>query len=335
MAVQTAQVPARPRRKPALFGLIPAGKIERREALWFWFFISPWVIGFLAFTLYPIVASAYFSFTNFSINKPPEWVGLANYITLSRDSVYWKSLQVTGYYTLLSVPLGIAFGLMLAVLLNQKIPALGLFRTLYYLPALLSGSVAVALLFSWLFNPQFGIFNMLISEAVGPNGLIPLGLKGPRWLQDPNWVIPSYTIMSLWGFGGGMLIFLSALQGVPTALYEAAEIDGATRIQQFFNVTIPMISPVVLFTFITGVIGAMQQFTAAYVISGGESLGAPAYSSMFYNLYLFSNAFRRYRMGVASAQAWILLIVILLLTLAMFWASRRYVYYESDEEGAI
>jgi multiple sugar transport system permease protein len=141
--------------------------------------------------------------------------------------------------------------------------------------------------------------------------------------------------MSLWGFGGSMLIFLSALQGVPTSLYEAAEIDGAGRIQQFFNVTIPMISPVILFTTITGVIGAMQVFTAAYVISGATNLGAPAYASMFYNLYLFLNAFRRYRMGVASAQAWILMIIILILTLLMFWASRRYVYYEADEEGAL
>ncbi|HWQ11521.1 MAG TPA: sugar ABC transporter permease [Roseiflexaceae bacterium] len=325
---------ARPK-KAALFGLIPAGKIERREALWFWFFISPWVIGFLLWTLYPILASFYFSLTVYTLGKEPVWTGLGNYVNLAGDRVFWKSLQVTVYYTLLSVPLGIGFGLLLAVLLNQKVPALGVFRTLYYLPALLTGSVAVALLFSWILNPQFGLINQVIRNLVGPEGLIPLGWNGPRWLQDQNWVIPSFTLMSLWGFGGGMLIYLSALQGVPTALYEAAEIDGANRIQQFFNVTIPMISPVILFTFITGVIGAMQQFTAAYVISGGNNLGAPNYASMFYNLYLFLNAFRRYRMGLASAQAWILMIIVLLLTLAMFWASRRYVYYESDEEGAI
>ncbi|MBU6333717.1 MAG: sugar ABC transporter permease [Chloroflexi bacterium] len=335
MAVSATHAPGRPRRRPALFGLIPAGNIERREALWFWIFISPWVIGFLVFTMYPIVMTAYYSMTKYDFRNDPVWLGLDNYIGLFGDRVFWKSLQVTGYYTLLSVPVGIVFGMLLAVLLNQKVPWLGMFRTLFYLPALLSGSVAVALLFSWLLNPQFGIINSIISSLVGDRGLVPLGLSGPRWLQDPNWVVPSYTLMSLWGFGGSMLIFLSALQGVPTSLYEAAEIDGAGRIQQFFNVTIPMISPVILFTTITGVIGAMQVFTAAYVISGATNLGAPAYASMFYNLYLFLNAFRRYRMGVASAQAWILMIIILILTLLMFWASRRYVYYEADEEGAL
>jgi len=306
------------------WSLIPEGKLARREALWFWFFISPWVVGFIVFTLYPILASAYYSLTSYNISSPPQYIGAGNYVALSRDPVFWKSLQVTSYYTLLSVPIGIVLGILLAVLLNQKIPAMGVFRTLYYLPALLAGSVAVALLFSWLLNPQFGILNMILRNV---------GIPGPRWLQDPKWVIPAYTLMSLWGFGSTMLIYLSALQGVPTTLYEAAEIDGANRIRQFFNVTIPMISPVILFTFITGVIGAFQVFTQAYVISNGT--GSPAYASMFYNLYLFLNAFRRYRLGVASAQAWILMIIVLLLTAAMFWVSRRYVYYESDEEGGI
>jgi multiple sugar transport system permease protein len=334
MAVQTVPA-AQPRRKRALLGLIPHGKLERREALWFWLFISPWVIGFLAFTLYPIVMSFYYSLTVYTLGKEPVWAGLANYQRLFEDRVFWKSIQVTLYYTLLSVPLGIVFGILLAVLLNQKVPALGVFRTLYYLPALLAGSVAVTLLFSWLLNPQFGIINMMIRNFVGPEGLIPLGISGPRWLQDEDWAIPAYTLLALWGFGATMLIYLSALQGVPTALYEAAEIDGAGRISQFFNVTIPMISPVVLFTFITGVIGALQTFTQAYVLGGQSSPGGPNYATMFYNLYLFLQAFRRYRMGLASAQAWILLIIALLLTAAMFWASRRYVHYESDEEGAL
>jgi multiple sugar transport system permease protein len=307
--------------------------LARREALWFWFFISPWVIGYLLFTIGPIIVSGYLSLTRYNISSPPEFIAFQNYVDLYKDRIFWKSLQVTGYYAALSLPLGIVASLLLAVLLNQKIPFMGVFRTLYYLPSLLASSVAVALLFSWLLNPQFGIINYAISGMVGPEGLIPLGITGPRWLQDPTWVVPSFVLMSLWGFGGGMLIYLSALQGVPTQLYEAATIDGAGRFRQFFNITLPMISPVILFTFITGIIGSFQVFNQAYVISGGT--GGPAYASMFYNLYLFLNAFRRYRMGMASAQAWILMIIILALTLVFFWASRRFVYYESDEEGSI
>jgi multiple sugar transport system permease protein len=224
--------------------------------------------------------------------------------------------------------------LLLAVLLNQKLPFVGVFRTLYYLPSLLGTSVAVVLLFQWLLNSQFGIVNYVIRSLVGPNGAIPLGVVPPKWLQDPNWTVPSLVLMSLWAFGGSMLIYLSALQGVPTHLYEAATIDGASRFRQFFSITLPMISGVVLFTFITGVIGSFQTFTAAYIISGIGS-GSPAYSLMFYVLYLFNNAFRTYRMGTAAAQAWILFIIVLILTLLMFQVSRRFVYYESDEEGGI
>jgi multiple sugar transport system permease protein len=331
MAAQAQAVPKRASR----FRILPAGKIERREALWFWFFIAPWAFGFIVFTAGPILASAYLSLTNYSPGKSPEFVGFQNYVTLYNDRIFWKSLGVTAYYSFLAVPLGIIASLLLAVLLNQKIPFMGVFRTLYYLPSLLAGSVAIVLLFSWLLNPQFGIINFAIRGLVGPQGLIPLGIVGPRWLQDPNWVIPSYTLLALWGFGGGMLIYLSALQGVPTHLYEAATIDGATRFQQFFKITIPMISPVILFTLITGIIGAMQVFTEAYVLAGGTSLGSPAYSSMFYVLYLFVNTFQRYRVGLAAAQAWILFLIILGLTAAMFWASRRFVYYEAEEEGAI
>jgi len=334
MAAQVAS-----KRQTSRFSLIPAGKLERREALWFWFFISPWVFGFIVFTLGPIIASAYLSLTQYAPGKPPVFIGFNNYVALANDRIFWKSLQVTAYYSLVAVPLGIIFGLLLAVLLNQKVPFMGLFRTLYYLPSLIAGSVATALLFSWLLNPQFGILNYVIRSFVGPQGLIPLGILGPRWLQDPNWVVPSYAMLSLWGFGASMLIYLSALQGVPTHLYEAATIDGAGRVQQFFKITIPMISPVILFTFITGIIGSFQVFTPAYVISSGNggasSVGSPAYAAMFYVLYLFVNTFQRYRVGLGAAQAWILFLIILLLTVLMFWVSRKFVYYESDEEGFI
>jgi multiple sugar transport system permease protein len=319
---------------------LPAGKIERREALWFWFFISPWAFGFIVFTLYPIIASAYLSLTNYVPGKAPIFIGFQNYVALYHDRIFWKSLGVTAYYSALAVPLGLALSLLLAVLLNQKIPFMGVFRTLYYLPSLLAGSVATALLFSWLLNPQFGILNYVIRSLVGPQGLIPLGIVGPRWLQDPNWVVPSYSMLSLWGFGGSMLIYLSALQGVPTHLYEAATIDGASRFQQFFKITLPMISPVILFTLITGIIASFNVFTPAYVISSGigggaSSVGSPAYAAMFYVLYLFTNTFQRYRVGLGAAQAWILFLIILGLTMLMFWASRKFVYYESEEEGFI
>lgn len=323
---------ARP--KVRRFRILPEGKMERREALWFWVFIAPWAFGFLVFTLGPIIASAYLSLTKYTLGTTPTFTGVTNYVNLANDRIFWKSIQVTAYYTLLAVPLGLIASLVLAVLLNQKLPFVGVFRTLYYLPSLLGASVAVVLLFQWLLNSQFGIVNYVIRALLGPNGTIPLGVVPPKWLQDPNWTVPSLVLMSLWGFGGSMLIYLSALQGVPSHLYEAATIDGASRFRQFFSITLPMISGVILFTFITGVIGSFQTFTAAYIISGNGS-GSPAYSLMFYVLYLFNNAFRTYRMGTAAAQAWILFIIVLILTVLMFRVSRRFVYYESDEEGGI
>ncbi len=311
-----------------MFSILPKQKLARTEALWFWFFISPWIVGLLLFRGGPILGSLFLSFTEYNVADPPTWVNLANYQRLLEDDIFYKSLRVSGLYTLLAVPLGIVVSLVMALLLNQKgVPLLGVFRTLYYIPALVAGSVAVAFLFQWLLNPSFGIINYVIALAFGDEGLIPLGLRGPRWFFDPNWVVPSFVLMSLWGFGASMLIYLAGLQGVPTALYEAARIDGAGAWRRFQNVTLPMISPVVLFTFITGMIGSFQVFTPAYIVSGG--VGGPAYASMFYVLYLYLNAFRRYRFGYASTQAWFLFIIILILTLIALRVSRRAVYYEA------
>ncbi len=315
-----------------MVGLFPKGNLARREAIWFWIFILPWVVGFILFRGGPIIASLVLSFTQYNVASPPEWVAMENFTRLFNDPIFVKSLQVSVYYTFLSVPLGIVVSLAMAILLNQKgVPFLGIFRTLYYIPALVAGSVAVALLFQWILNPSFGILNYLIGLLMGPDGIIPLGIQGPRWFFDPDWVVPSFVLMSLWGFGGSMLLYLAGLQGVPTTLYEAATIDGANAWQRFRNVTLPMISPVILFTFITGMIGSFQVFTPAYIVSGGQ--GGPAYASMFYVLYLYLNAFRRYRFGYASAQAWLLFLVILILTVLAFRASRRAVYYESAGAG--
>lgn len=307
------------------FRLVPKSALARKEALWFWLFVSPWVIGFLLFSLGPTVASALLSFTDYRLRSSPEWVGLDNYRSLWHDDIFWKSLRVSVYYTLLSVPLGIVFSLLLAILLNQKVPALGVFRTLFFLPSIMP-PVAATLLFIWILNPRFGLLNYLIGTIAGDDGWIPLGIEGPRWLQDPAWVIPSFTLLSLWGVGGSMLIYLSGLQGVPTQLYEASMLDGAGYWERFRRVTLPMISPVMLFTLITGVIGSFQVFSQAWVVNGGS--GAPQYSSMFYVLYLFNNAFRDFRMGIAAAQAWLLLLIVLALTLLLLRLSRRFVYYE-------
>ncbi len=311
-----------------MFSILPKQKLARSEARWFWLFISPWIVGLILFRGGPILGSLYLSFTEYNVADPPMWVNLENYRRLLTDDIFYKSLQVSGLYTLLAVPAGIVVSLVMALLLNQKgVPFLGVFRTLYYIPALVAGSVAVAFLFQWLLNPSFGIVNYLIAMLAGEEGLIPLGLKGPRWFFDPNWVVPSFVLMSLWGFGASMLIYLAGLQGVPTALYEAARIDGAGAWRRFQNVTLPMISPVVLFTFITGMIGSFQVFTPAYIVSGG--VGGPAYASMFYVLYLYVNAFRRYRFGYASTQAWFLFLIILVLTVIALRVSRRAVYYEA------
>jgi multiple sugar transport system permease protein len=316
--------------------VLPPGKLARKEAIWSYFFIAPWIIGFILFTGGPIIASAYLSFTRYNVASPPEWIGIANYVDMFQDRIFYKSIQVSATYTALSVPLGILLSLALAMLLNQKVPFLGVFRTLYYLPSLVTG-VSVALLFQWLLNPAFGIVNFVIGWLVGPSGVIPLGISGPGWFYEEAWVVPAHVTLSLWAFGGSMLIYLSALQGVPTALYEAATIDGANVWQKFRNVTLPMISSVILFNFITGIIGAFRVFTQAYVISGtvgggGQAFGSPNYASMFYVLYLYINAFRRYRFGFAAAQAWVLFIVILVLTLISLRVSREIVYYESANE---
>ncbi|MGQ9555478.1 MAG: carbohydrate ABC transporter permease [Anaerolineae bacterium] len=303
-----------------------ARKLARQEERAFYLVISPWIIGFLIFVAIPFVASFYFSLTKYNVINPPQFIGLSNWERLFDDKTFYRSLGVTTYYTFFRVPVILAASLGLAVLLNQDIPFLSVFRTIYYLPSVITG-VAVALLFMWILNPEVGILNYLIAVAVGPNGIIPLGIKGPGWFFSSNWVIPSFVIMSLWGLGGPMLIYLAALQNVPTPLYEAAIVDGANAWIKFWRITMPMISPVLLFTFVTNVIGSFQIFTQAYVVSNGT--GGPNYASMFYVLYLFLEAFQSYRMGYGAALAWMLFLIILGLTLLTLRLSRNLVYYES------
>jgi len=295
--------------------------MSRREAAWAYFFISPWIVGFIIFTIGPMLASLYYSFTKYNIISPPQWTGLANIRDLLRDPLFWKSLQVTVYYAALALPLGLLVGFFLAVLLNQKIPGVNVWRTIYYLPSVIAG-VAVALLWMRIFNPKIGILNPFLAK---------FGIQGPGWLNDPQWAMPALVIMSLWGVGGGMIIYLAGLQGVPTTLYEAAKVDGASLWQRFWHVTLPMVTPVIFYNLVMGMIGAFQFFTVVYVATGGS--GSPARATLFYNLYLYQNAFKYFEMGYASTMAWILFLIVMALTILVFRSSAVWVYYEGELKG--
>ncbi len=290
---------------------------KRREALEFYIFISPWIIGFIIFTAYPLAFSLFLSFHEWDLLGPWKYVGASNYVTMfTKDELFKQSLKVTAIYTGASVPLGLCIALIVAMLLNRSsIKGLSVFRTIFYLPSVLSG-VAVAVLWMWIFNPEFGVINYLLQLL--------LGIEGPAWLASEEWVLPALIIMSLWGIGGGMIIFLAGLQGVPQELYESAELDGATGWHKFRYITIPLITPVILFNLITGVIGSFQTFTQAYVMTNG----GPNNASLFYILNLYNQSFRNLRMGYGCALAWALFLVILICSLLLLWTSNRWVYYE-------
>jgi multiple sugar transport system permease protein len=294
--------------------------LAKRESAAGYAFVTPWIIGFLVLTLGPMVASLYFSFTDYNIVDPPVWVGLSNYSKLlTGDDIFWHSLSRTIYFASLALPLGLVFGLFIAILLNQDIPGVNLWRTAYFLPSVVAG-VAVALLWVRVFNPRVGIMNPFLMR---------LGIENPPgWLNDPQWAIPSLVIMSLWGIGGSMIIYLAGLQGIPTALYDAAKIDGAGTAARFRHVTLPMMTPVIFYNLVMGLIGSFQYFTEVYVATSGE--GGPVRSTLVYNLYLYQNAFKFFDMGYASAMAWILLIITLLATLLVFRSSPFWVFYEGQ-----
>jgi multiple sugar transport system permease protein len=299
--------------------------MSRREAVWAYVFISPWIIGFIVFTAGPMLSSLYFSFTDYNILDSPIWTGLSNYLHLFRDPLFWTSLKVTVYFASLALPLGLIVGFFLAVLLNQKVPGVNLWRTLYYLPSVIAG-VAVALMWMRIFNPRIGLLNPMLERL--------FGIKGPGWLNDPDWAMPALVIMSLWGVGGSMIIYLAGLQGVPTALYDASRVDGANLWQRFRHVTLPMVTPVILYNLVMGLIGTFQYFTEVYVIGNAAgNVGGPARATLFYNLYLYQNAFRYFDMGYASAMAWILLIIVMVLTMLVFRSSELWVYYEGELRG--
>jgi multiple sugar transport system permease protein len=293
-----------------------------REAIWFYIFISPWLVGFILFTAGPIVASGALSFThNDPVNWPPKWVGLANYQLMWVDPLFWKSLTVTIYYTFIAVPASVAFATFIALLLNEKLPLVSVWRTIYYLPAIMAG-VPVAVMWWLLFNSSFGLINGTLYAVTG--------IVGPRWLSDPPWVMPAFILMSLWAFGGPMLIYLAAIQGVPTHLYESAQLDGANVFQQIWNITIPSITPVIFFNGVMAVIASFQVFTNAFVITQG----GPNYASYFFILHIYNNAFTYIsNMGYADALSWVLFSIMLVFTYLAFRSSHAWVHYETEVAG--
>nr|AGA35559.1 permease [Caldanaerobius polysaccharolyticus] len=300
-------------------GAVKRGKrmsLEREEAIKGVLFISPWIIGFLVFTLYPFISSFYYSFTRFGGIGTPVFIGLKNYVNLFHDKLFYLSLYNTLYYTVIAVPLGVVLGIAVALLLNQKIRGLSFFRTIIYMPYMVP-TVASAILWMWILDPQFGLINSLLAS---------IGIKGPGWLADPAWSKMSLIIMAQWGMGQAVVIYLSGLRNVPTELYESADIDGANIFQKFFHVTLPMMSPVILYNVILGVINSLQYFTQAYIMTSG----GPVNSTLFYSLYLFRESFMNYHMGYASAMAWILLVIIAACVYLLFKTSAKYVYYSGE-----
>lgn len=280
-------------------------------------FISPWIIGFLAFTLYPVGASLYYSLCDYDILSKPVWVGALNYQDMLSDHIFWKSLYNTLRYAAFSLPLGLAVSLFLAVLLNQSVQGRPVFRTIYFLPSLVP-VVASVMLWLWIFNGSFGLLNYALDF---------IGITGPQWLNDEKWAMPSLVIMSVWGVGNAIVIYLAGLQDVPRHLYESADIDGASAWAKLRHITIPMISPVIYFNLIMGIIGSLQVFVQPFIMMPN---GGPNRSALFYAVYLYDNAFKHLKMGYACAMAWIMFLIILFLTWVATRSTREHIYYAGE-----
>jgi multiple sugar transport system permease protein len=280
-------------------------------------FILPWIIGFIVFTAGPLVFSLIMSLFNWPVTKAPEFVGLENYTTMfTADPQFYKSLTITLKFAAVFVPLNLIIALALALLISQPIKGAKVFRTIFYLPAVVSG-VAVSIIWGWIFNSEYGILNYFLKF---------LGIEGPKWLIDPKWAIIAIVVASAWGVGTMMLIFYTDIRSIPKDMYEAASIDGASPLRQFFSITVPIITPTILFNTITSVISALQQLTLVLLLTGG----GPLKSTYFYGLMVYNNAFKHHKLGYASANAWFMFIIILVLTSLIFKSSSAWVFYESE-----
>lgn len=291
-----------------------------RKQFWLGFaFASPYIVGFLLLTLLPFLQSFYYSFTEYDIFSKPKWVGFENYINIFHDANFYKSLSNTFYMAVINVPISLVLSLLIALLLNLKVKGIAIYRTIYYLPTVVPG-IAMSILWLWILNPDVGIFNTFLGH---------LHLPQPAWLTDPHFTKPSLILMGLFGTGGGALIYLAALQGIPKEFYEAASIDGAGWWAKLRYIILPALSPITLFQLIMGLIGSFQIFTEAFILSG-NTVGGPDQSMLFYAVNLYQEAFTNLHMGYASALAWILFVIVVLITIVIFKTSLRWVYYGGE-----
>jgi multiple sugar transport system permease protein len=289
-------------------------KPAQRRTLVGYIFIAPFILGFLLWFLIPAGYSMWMTFHDIDMRTEPEFVGLDNFKEIGSDELFWQALKVTTIYTVLSVPLTMVVAFLLALLMNTKVRGIAVFRTIYYLPSIVP-TVANAVLWAWILNSDFGLLNALLHA---------IGLPKVLWLQEPEWALPALILMSFWGLGASMVTYLAGLQGIPDVFYEAAEIDGAGGWGKLWNVTIPLMSPVIFFNLIMGIIGTFQIFTAGYLITDG----GPQNATLFYVLYLWRNAFQYFHMGYAAALAWVLFFIIMGLTAFIFRGIGGLVYYE-------
>jgi multiple sugar transport system permease protein len=299
----------------------PASKMKRNEAIAGFVFVLPWIISLLVFTAYPVIASFYYSFTQYSIIQEPKWIGVENYVTMfTADPAFPISVYNSAYYAFLAVPLGLMSSLGLALLLNMRVRFIGGYRTLFYL-ASLTPPVAATIIFVIMFQPRGGLINGILGF---------FGIEGPAWFTDPEWAKPGLIILSLWGVGASSLIFLAGLKDIPMELIEAASIDGANAWTRFWKITIPLLTPIILYNLVTGIIASFQVFTSALVIGG--TTGRPQESLLMYFVHLYRNAFRYFNMGYASAMAVVLFIFVLVITILIFKSTNRWVFYETEQK---
>ncbi len=297
----------------------PRSGLKRKETFQFYLYISPWIIGFLVFFLYPLLSSLYYSFTRYEIGGRPVWIGVRNYVEMFTDPRYLNSIKVTFIFAVVSVPLITIVSLGLALILSQKLRGINIFRSIYFMPSVMP-MVAVSLTFFYVLRPETGPLAGLLSI---------FGIEGPRWLGEPEWALPALIMIYVWlVFGGQMVIYMAGIKGIPSDLYEVAEIDGAGALAKFWNVTIPMLTPTIFLNLVLGIIGAMQIFDIPYVMTEG----GPADATRTYMIHLYNRGWVEIRMGSGSAMGWILFLIIMAITLLVVRSSQAWVYYEGERK---